>query len=32
VPGFVADSAAIERLAQHIADFSVGGILSLGDR
>ena len=29
VPGFTGDPAAVETLAQHIADFSVGGIRSL---
>lgn len=29
VPGFTGDPASLERLAQHIADFSVGGIRSL---
>jgi AcrR family transcriptional regulator len=29
VPGFTADTAAIDTLAQHIADFSIGGIRSL---
>jgi AcrR family transcriptional regulator len=29
VPGFTGDPAAVETLAQHIADFSIGGIRSL---
>jgi hypothetical protein len=29
VPGFTGDPAAMDTLAQHIADFSVGGIRSL---
>jgi TetR/AcrR family transcriptional regulator, regulator of cefoperazone and chloramphenicol sensitivity len=29
VPGFTGDPAAVDRLAQHIADFSIGGIRSL---
>jgi AcrR family transcriptional regulator len=32
VPGFTADAAAIDVLAQHIADFSIGGIRSLRER
>lgn len=32
VPGFTADTAAIDTLAQHIADFSIGGIRSLRER
>ena len=29
VPGFAGDPASVDRLAQHIADFSIGGIRSL---
>jgi len=29
VPGFIGDPAAVDRLAEHIADFSIGGIRSL---
>ena len=29
VPGFLGDAPSLERLAQHIADFSVGGIRAL---
>jgi AcrR family transcriptional regulator len=29
VPGFIEDRAAVDRLARHIADFSIGGIRSL---
>ena len=29
VPGFTGDPAAVETLAQHVADFSIGGIRSL---
>jgi AcrR family transcriptional regulator len=32
VPGFTADPEAVDRLAQHIADFSIGGIRSLRKR
>ena len=32
VPGFTGDSEAVDRLAQHIADFSIGGIRSLRKR
>ncbi len=32
VPGFSGDRDAIETLAQHIADFSIGGIRALGQR
>jgi len=32
VPGFTADAEAVDRLAQHIADFSIGGIRSLRKR
>jgi TetR/AcrR family transcriptional regulator, regulator of cefoperazone and chloramphenicol sensitivity len=32
VPGFTGDPAAVDRLAQHIADFSIGGIRSLRTR
>ena len=32
VPGFSADPEALDRLAQHIADFSIGGIRSLRKR
>jgi len=32
VPGFAADAEAVDRLAQHIADFSIGGIRSLRKR
>ena len=32
VPGFTGDPAAVDRLAQHIADFSIGGIRSLRQR
>ena len=32
VPGFTGDPAAVDRLAQHIADFSIGGIRSLRKR
>jgi hypothetical protein len=32
VPGFTGDPEAVERLAQHIADFSIGGIRSLRKR
>jgi len=32
VPGFTGDPEAVDRLAQHIADFSIGGIRSLRKR
>ncbi len=32
VPGFTADPASVDRLAQHIADFSIAGIKSLRRR
>jgi len=32
VPGFTGDPASLDRLAQHIADFSIGGIRSLRRR
>ena len=32
VPGFTGDPESVDRLAQHIADFSIGGIRSLQDR
>jgi TetR/AcrR family transcriptional regulator, regulator of cefoperazone and chloramphenicol sensitivity len=32
VPGFTGDPEAVDRLAQHIADFSIGGIRSLRSR
>jgi AcrR family transcriptional regulator len=31
VPGFTGDAESLERLAQHIADFSIGGIRAMGD-
>jgi len=32
VPGFIGDPESVDRLAQHIADFSIGGIRSLRSR
>ncbi|HUR33766.1 MAG TPA: CerR family C-terminal domain-containing protein, partial [Vicinamibacterales bacterium] len=32
VPGFTGDPESVDRLAQHIADFSIGGIRSLRER
>lgn len=32
VPGFTGDTESLDRLAQHIADFSIGGIRAMRDR
>jgi AcrR family transcriptional regulator len=32
VPGFTGDTASLDRLAEHIADFSIGGIRAMRDK